>query len=156
MCYHDTILFERQYDAAPDEVFGKWADPKARVRWGVPSKETKLEYFEADFRIGGRDTSRCGPIDNLRYHVDVVYIDIIENEQIIMSETIMDDDNRLSVSLITVNFKEEAGGTQLDMVIQVASMIGKDMIDGCRMGWDAALDNLKGEFISYGKFKKEA
>lgn len=156
MCYHDTILFERQYEAAPEQVFNIWADPVARARWGAPSKETAIEYFEADFRIGGRDTSRCGPLDDLRYHVDVVYIDIIDNEQIIMSETIMDDEKRLSVSLITVNFKEDNFGTKLEMIIQISSMIGKDMIEGCRMGWDAALSNLKGEFVNYGKFKKEA
>ena len=58
-------------------VFEAFADPVARMRWGVPSANVELVYLEADFRVGGRDVSRCGPAGNLMFHVDLTYLDIV-------------------------------------------------------------------------------
>ena len=98
---HATLVIERSFDASPARVFEAFADPAARMRWGVPSANAELVYLEADFRVGGRDVSRCGPAGNLIFHVDLTYLDIVPASRIVSVETVSQDETRLSVSLIT-------------------------------------------------------
>ena len=142
---HATIVIERSFDASPARVFEAFADPAARMRWGVPSADTRLVYLEADFRVGGRDVSRCGPAGNLIFHVDLSYLDIVPATRIVSVETVSHDDTRLSVSLITVDFQPSGKGTRLVLADQIVALDGSDMVAGSRAGLNAALDNLAGE-----------
>lgn len=139
---HETIVLERQYDAEPQCVFGAWADPAARQRWAAPSPADAIEYREADFRVGGCDVSRCGAADDKRFAVEARYLDIVTDRRIVFAEIVESDGVRLSVSLITVEFEAERGGTHLRLTDQIASLEGADMVAGSRAGLSAALENL--------------
>ncbi len=65
------------------------------------------------------------------------YIDELRTERVSSGE------DTLCASLITVNLAEANEGTKLDLTIQVASLVGEEMITGNRGGWSAALDNLQ-------------
>jgi uncharacterized protein YndB with AHSA1/START domain len=142
---HDTLVIERSFDASPARVFQAFADPAARMRWGVPSANVELVYLETDFRVGGRDVSRCGPAGNLMFHVDLTYLDIVPDARIVSVETVSQDAKRLSVSLISVEFHRSGQGTRLVLTDQIAALDGSDMVAGSRAGFNAALDNLAGE-----------
>jgi len=142
---HATLVIERSYEASPARVFAAFASPKARMRWGVPSKNVELVYDEADFRIGGLDIGRCGPRGNLIYRVETRYHDIVPGQRIISTEVVSEGQHRLSFALITVEFEPVADGTRLVLTDQVAAYGGASMVDGHRAGFDAALDNLRAE-----------
>ncbi|HET9535873.1 MAG TPA: SRPBCC family protein [Mesorhizobium sp.] len=139
---HATIVLERSYDAPPSRVFEAFADPAARMRWGVPSPSVRLVYDEADFRVGGRDLSRCGPAGNLKYRVETLYRDIVPDQRIISTEVVNEGETRLAVSQITVEFKPSAAGTRLVLSDQIAALSGADMIAGSKHGYSKALENL--------------
>ena len=139
---HETFVMERRYDAEPGRVFAALADPEARQRWAAPAPDQAIEYEEADFRIGGRDLSRCGPIGDLRYRVEARYLDIVPDRRIVFSETIGTGELRYSVSLISVTLAPAGPGTHLTLTVQIASLDGADMAPGCKAGLSAALDNL--------------
>lgn len=139
---HDTIVFERTYDATPARVFEAFARPEARMRWGVASANVELVYDEADFRVGGLDIGRCGPRGNLVYRVETRYADIVPQRRIVYSEVVLQDDNRLCFAQITVEFLPEGSGTRLVLTDQVAAFGGASMIAGHKAGHAGALDNL--------------
>lgn len=143
--FHDTIVLERTYDASPARVFDAFADPESRMRWGAPSKNTGLVFDETDFRVGGLDISRCGPVGNLIYRVDTRYQDIVPERRIISTEAVSQGPNLLSVSLITVEFEPAGNGTHLVLTDQIAAYGSGSMIAGSKAGFTAALDNLTKE-----------
>ncbi|UVK42168.1 SRPBCC family protein [Mesorhizobium sp. AR07] len=145
---HATIVLERIYEASPARVFQALADPRARVRWGTPSKNVELIYDKADFRVGGLDISRCGPRGSLIYRVETRYIDIEPEQRIVSTELVREGWNRLSASLITVELQPVGASTRLVLTDQIAAFGGKDMVAGSEAGFSAALDNLAVEFLS--------
>lgn len=142
---HDTIVFERVYEAAPPRVFAAFASPEARMRWGVPSANAGLAYDTTDFRVGGVDIGRCGPRGNLIYRVETRYHDIVPERRIVLCEVVSQDGNLLCFALITVEFLPEGSSTRLILTDQVAAFGGKSMIEGHRAGHAGALDNLATE-----------
>lgn len=139
---HATFVIERSYDASPRRVFKAWANVEARARWGVPSPGVGLEFLESDFRVGGRDISRCGPLGNLIYRVETRYADIVPDERIVFTETVADGATRLSIALLTMELESEGPRTRLTLTTQIAALDGTDMVAGNKSGWGAALDNL--------------
>lgn len=142
---HETFVLERRYPAEPGRVFAAWAEPEARLRWSPPSADQTIEYLETDFRVGGRDVSRCGPAGDPRFRVDARYLDIVPNRRIVFTERVGTGETALSVSLITVEIAPDGEGTRLILTDQIASLDGADMVSGSRHGLSAALDNLAEE-----------
>ena len=143
---HDTFTLERTYQAPPVRVFAAWADPHARSRWGVPNDRIELRYIASEFRIGGRDVVRCGPVGDLRYGIETRYVDIAPPHRLVMTEVVECAGVRLSASLLTVLMHTEAAATRLRFTAQLASLDGTNLTSGARAGWSAALDNLAREF----------
>lgn len=139
---HETIRISRRINASPEQVFSAWADPVARAQWGPPSDDEAIEFLEHDFRVSGKDVSLCGQKGDLRFRVDTVYHDIREPLRLLFTERVSTDDNLLCMSLITAEFSTVGEATKLGLTVQVASLVGEDMIAGNRGGWEAALANL--------------
>jgi uncharacterized protein YndB with AHSA1/START domain len=140
--HHATLLFERSFDVPVSAVFAAFSDPAARARWGAPSDTAALVYDEADFRIGGRDVFRCGAKSDLRYRGETRYVDIARDRRIVATEVIDELDRRLSAAVTTLEFEPEREGARLKLTVQLASLDGPGMIEGSRMGYAGALDNL--------------
>ncbi len=143
---HETLTFKRQYTATPDAVFSTYADVEVRARWSAPSDSAVFIYTENDFRVGGIDHFRCGDKRAPQYEGEVRYEDIVSGKRIIYSEAIKAFGKRLSVSLVTWEIVPRATGSRLLVTVQIASLVGDDMIAGTRVGMNAALDNLAVEF----------
>ncbi len=141
---HETFVLERVYDAPPTRVFAAWADPAARAQWSAPSADQGIEYLATDFRVGGRDVSRCGPAGDLRIRVEARYHDIVADRRLVFAESVAFEETPLSVSLITVVFAAEGAGTRLTLTDQIAALDGSDMVAGSKAGLGAALENLDG------------
>lgn len=84
----------------------------------------------------------CGSADDLRFTGVVRYVDIVDTRRIVYSELISTSDTRLAISLVTWDLSAEPEGARLGVTDQVTSFVGGDMIDGSRVGMNAALDNL--------------
>ncbi len=139
---HDTITIQRNIDASKATVFTAWSNPEARVQWGPPSDSEAIEYLETDFRVGGMDVSRCGEKGHLDYRVETLYHDICSPARLVFSERVSHDESTLSASLVTVEIEDLDGLTKLTLTIQIASLVGDDMIAGHKKGWSAAIDNF--------------
>jgi uncharacterized protein YndB with AHSA1/START domain len=124
---HATFVIERNYDALPARVFTAWADPSIKKRWFGAADAAETDYFELDFRVGGRERESGRLEKGGATHVyDAIYQDIVPDERIVYSYDMHIDDKRISVSLATVEFKPSGGGTRLVFTEQGAYLDGFD------------------------------
>lgn len=139
---HATFTIERRYDAAPARVFAAWADPSAKKQWCACHGEWNTTLHEIDFRVGGEEridtTDGAGVVHGFigRYH------DIVEGERIVYSYGMHLDQRRITVSLATVEFRPDGGGTRLTFTEQGVFLDGYDEIADRKLGTEAGMDNL--------------
>jgi uncharacterized protein YndB with AHSA1/START domain len=143
---HGTIVLTRRYPARAARVFAAWADAAALARWYTPGDEGWSARIEAhEFRVGGRKVVSFGPKGGPRYVEDCRYEDIVEGQRICLSMTLSSGDERMTSTLVTVEFTDERGETTLKVTDQSAYLDGKDWSEDRQKGWGETLDKLAGE-----------
>lgn len=111
---HDTFTLEREYLAAPAQVFGAFADLATKQRWFAgPAGWVARDVHTLEFRVGGREHESGGPPGGTVHSFDAVYHDIVSNARIIYSYTLSLDDRPISVSLTTIEIFPHAEGSRL-------------------------------------------
>ncbi|QBJ97230.1 hypothetical protein ERC79_15725 [Rhodococcus sp. ABRD24] len=146
----DTLTFERKIPATPDVVWRAYMDPSARAIWSVPAGEA-LVFDRTDFRPGGRDEYRCGPIDSLPFHGVVDYLHIASSALIVHTDTVTTNGDLLAAALLTWEFTDDHDGyTTVKVTNQVTSFVGDSMIEGHRNGHLKALSQLE-DFVLFNR-----
>lgn len=142
---HATFTIERYYDAPPARVFAAWANPEIKYRWFACHGDWVSQGYGMDFRVGGREWNRTGPKDGTVHAYDACYHDIVDNERIVLAYDMHLDRTRISVSLLTLEFRAEGPGTRLVFTEQGAFLDGYDDVAGREEGSRIGLENLAAE-----------
>ena len=116
---HATFVIERSFDIPPAGVFAAWADPAAKARWFA------ADDHRLDFRVGGTELNR-GAFEGNVYTYEAYYRDIVAGERIVYTYDMHRDDDRISVSLSTVEFRPDGAGTRMVYTEQGAFLDGSD------------------------------
>ncbi|MBO0810372.1 MAG: SRPBCC domain-containing protein [Actinobacteria bacterium] len=117
---HATFTLERTYPAEPARVFAAWAEPAAKARWFAGDAAHEL-----DFRVGGRERVHRPARDGTpALTFESVYHDITDGERIVYAGALFAGDQLATVSLTTVEFSPDAGGTRLVLTEQGAYLDG--------------------------------
>ncbi|MEC9342694.1 MAG: SRPBCC domain-containing protein, partial [Pseudomonadota bacterium] len=103
---HATFEAERCYRVPVARVFAAFRDPELRMQWNSPSDEVTVRSVSADFTVGGRNIEVCLVEDQEVARVETRYLDIVENQRLLFSESISDPSGFLGASLVTVEFVE--------------------------------------------------
>lgn len=140
---HETVTLSRVLPATPELVFEAWRSVEAREIWSVPAPGVAIKFEQAEFREGGVDISRCGAIGDMKYLATVRYVEIVDDERLIMSEEVSTEGKRLSVALVTLVFSPVGKQTKMDFTAQVIALDGSDMVQGYHDGWTGAFANLE-------------
>jgi uncharacterized protein YndB with AHSA1/START domain len=139
---HDTFVIERIYDAPVSQVFRAWADPVRKARWFAGSADALDNGYSLDFRVGGHEVNRGGPPDGLVYSFDAEYRDIVVDQRIVTTYEMYAGDDRISVSVATVEFHDVGGTTRLVMTEQGVFLDGHDTSAQREEGTRSMLDSL--------------
>jgi uncharacterized protein YndB with AHSA1/START domain len=140
---HDTFTIERRYPVSPARVFGAFADQAAKAKWFGCVDGWEVAEHTIDFRVGGREVWRGGPVGGMQHRNDTVYHDIVPNERIVWSYTMQLGDRRISVSLTTLELRPDGNGTRLIFTEQGVFLDGHDGVAEREHGTRALLDSLE-------------
>ena len=142
---HGTFTVERTYPASPARVFAAWADPKIKARWfGAPDDPDKAaKIFE--FKVGGREFNSGTAPGGQSYSFDVRYHDIVPDNRIVYAYEMHLNDERISVSVATIELKPKGKGTHMVVTEMGAFLDGLDSVKQRQEGTDWLLDQLGAE-----------
>lgn len=134
--HHDTFSIERIYPNCRAHVWA-WANPEKKAAWFGGSEHV------LDFRPGGAERSVF--TDGMGIHVnDTHYFEIVEGSRIVLAYSMSLNGRIQTVSLATIAFTDEGGGTRLVYTEQMCVIPPSDGLEGRRHGWSAILDGLGG------------
>jgi uncharacterized protein YndB with AHSA1/START domain len=139
-----SFTVERTYAAAPERVFAAWATQEAKDAWFGSGDDflAVTDSYTLDFRVGGREHLGGTMPGGRAFTYDSVYHDIVDGTRIVASYDVCVDGRRTSVSLLTVQFAGEAGGTRVVLTEQGAFLDGLDSNDQREEGAVDSLDTL--------------
>ncbi len=145
---HASFSIQRRYPAHPDKVFGAWADAAAKAIWmDDPDFESDGSDYELDFRIGGHERFGGLTPDGVPYRYDALYYDIVPGHRVVYSYEMYAGDDRMSVSLATVEIVPDLDGTSLTYTEQGAFLDSIDKPEEREEGTAFLLDNL-GKYLA--------
>ena len=142
---HATFAIERRYAASPARVFAAWSDPAIKSRWFGGPDDWESGKYALDFRVGGHERSGGGPPGGPVYTYEAVYQDIVPDQRIVSTYVMHLDENRISVSLATVELKPDGAGTRLVYTEHGAFLDGFDKPALREQGTRELLDALGAE-----------
>jgi len=100
-----------------------------------------------DFRVGGHERFGGLTPEGTRYSYDALYYDIVPDQRIVYSYEMYSGDDRMSVSLTTVEIVPDQDGTKLTYTEQGAFLDGIDKPEDREEGTASILDNL-GKYLA--------
>jgi uncharacterized protein YndB with AHSA1/START domain len=148
---YSTFVIERSYPVKPERVFAAFADPAKKRRWFAEGDHHKLEHYELDFRVGGKELVRFRlgadtPLEGVVCTNDVSYLDIVRNQRVVTASTMSIVEKCISASLVTFEFLPTETGTDLIFTHQGAFFEGADGPEMRKEGWQKHFDKLTEEF----------
>ena len=145
---HGTFTIQRTYPASVERVYAAWADPARKAEWFACHAE-----YSMDFRVGGREFSRGGEPGGPVYTTEIRFQDIVPGERIIYTYDVHRDASRMSVSVVTVLFEPDGGGTRMTFIEQGVFLDGYDNAaqreHGTRMGLERLDAELGGAVVAH-------
>jgi uncharacterized protein YndB with AHSA1/START domain len=134
------LVVRRTYAAPQDKVFRAWTDPEQIVQWMSPSEGIRAEFAEVDLRVGGqyrigyRTPNGLAVVGGRFTHVAaperLAYTWVWEPP----------NDNAGAETLVTVEFREKAGATEL--VLTHERFPNATMRAKHEHGWTGVLESL--------------
>lgn len=137
------FTIERLLNAPPSRVFAAYATLEAKSAWFRAPSDIETLDRELDFRVGGRERFRARWPSGLVSDFQAVYHDLVPDERIILVYDLFHDASKLSVSLLTLEFRPEGAGTRLLHTEQASYLSGGvEAVKGREHGTAWHIDNL--------------
>lgn len=146
-----TFTVEQFVPAAPAQVFRAYSDAETRARcFGGPPLEGARRSL--DFREGGSEVDVGAPGDGPVYGYFARFHDIVPNERIVSTYEMTMDGARISVSLVTNEFRPQGAGTRLVHTEHAVFLDGHDTAeireDGTRSLLQSLADHFRAETVA--------
>jgi uncharacterized protein YndB with AHSA1/START domain len=132
----DSFTIERVYPNCLAHVWSAWSVPEKKAAW------FGSRALDMDFRPGGGE--RTSFTNDMGEHTnDTRYFEIRDEELIVLAYSMAMNGRVHTVSLATIVFTDEGGGTRLRYTEQMCVMPPSDGAAGRTHGWGVLLDGLR-------------
>jgi uncharacterized protein YndB with AHSA1/START domain len=135
-----ALNLQRRYPVGPEKVWRAWTDPEALKRWWGPGGPEAVSVVQLDVRVGGRLRIVFGGPQGNDHEVQGVYKEVVPNRKLVFTWT-WPRTTPERESLVTILFKADGGGTELDFVH--SQLFDESVRDGHRRGWTEAFVKLE-------------
>ena len=132
----ETLVLRRTYGAPRAAVFRAWTDVAELARWYSPSSEFGVQRAEGEIRAGGRAEFTFGPPGEEPYVETNRYREVVPATRLVFQMTISRAGRVLSETVVTVEFRDLDGGTEV-----IVTDVGSGAEEHAT-GWGPTLDNL--------------
>ncbi len=122
---HATFVIERSLPATAQRVFAAWSSAEAKSKWFGTREEGGVEL---EFEVGGRERFAAAAPDGARYSYDALYMDIVRDQRIVYTYEMYRDDERISVSVATVEIAPDGEQSKLTLTEQGVFLDGHDTV----------------------------
>lgn len=139
---HSSFRIDRKLAASPARAFAAWASVPAKRQWFSCDESWTRGEHVMDFRVGGEERSEVRDNDGLVHGFRAHYLDIVPDSRIIYAYDLSMGGRRISVSLVTVAFQADAGGTLMSFTEQIVFLDGYRDDGERRQGTAEGLDKL--------------
>lgn len=138
-----TFKIERLVDASPERVFAAYATLEAKSAWFKAPSDVQTLNRDFDFWEGGKERFHARWPDGKVTDFQATYHDIQENSRIVLVYDLLHNGTRLSVSLMSLEFRSEGEKTRLIHTEQGCYLTGgMDAVQGREHGTTWHVDNL--------------
>jgi uncharacterized protein YndB with AHSA1/START domain len=140
---HATFNLKRTYDAPAARVWKALTDETAKQKWfSGPADRWELLERHMDVRVGGSERLKGRWQGGLVSTFDATYHDVVPNERLVYSYVMHLNEKKISVSLATMQLKDEGTKTTLMVNEQGAFLDGYDDAGSREQGTGHLLDAL--------------
>ena len=139
---HATFTIERRLEHPPARVYRAFADPQAKAAWFIAPSEWTTGAYRFDFRIGGQEQLESVPPEGPAITFAATYLDIVPDVRIIYSYEMRIGDERISVSLASIELLPTPSGTLLTVTEHGIYLDGLDEVAQRERGTHELLDAL--------------
>ncbi|MEM9050301.1 MAG: SRPBCC family protein [Pseudomonadota bacterium] len=137
-----TLSFTRTMNATPARVFTLMTDSDARQLWNSPGDDATVTVTHpAETAPGARETALVqmpGEPDTV-VHTDWT---TVTSDTVAYAETLETDGAPLASSLATATIEADGHATKVTLEVALVSYAGQEMLEGYRMGYEAAYESL--------------
>ncbi len=149
---HASFTLVREFAAPVERVFACFAEGERKQRWFAGDVRAGMEVLEYTFGFGVGERERAryrtapdSPLRGAELTNETCYLDVVENERIVMAYSMAVGTYRISASLASFTLMKTAAGTRLVLHEQSAFFPNSDGVDRRRAGWAKLLEALERE-----------
>lgn len=135
------VTIRREFAAPVEQVYAAWTDPEKMARWFAPNVRWRLSSIDMDPRPGGRYDVKMNHLDGDVFHTVGTYQEVVPNERISFTWTWVGGPTGSEESLVTVELRAVAGGTELTLTHD--RITDQKIREGTSQGWGGCLDMLE-------------
>lgn len=139
---HATIVIERKFAVPPERVFAAFSDPMKKRKWFAEGEGFKIDSYELDFRVGGREITRMHFADFPACTNDTYFLVILPAHRIVFAYTMTMNGQTFSSSHVTVEITATSSGTNMLFTEQAAFFEKSDGPKLREEGWRKLFDQL--------------
>ncbi|GAB3428178.1 hypothetical protein GCM10027320_06190 [Massilia solisilvae] len=143
---HGSFRIERHFDVPRERVWSAFTDQEAKARWFGGGNGQTILARTADIRPGGREHVQGRWGSGTVSTFDAVYFDVVPNERLVYSYEMHLDQRKISVSLATLELKQDGAGTLVVMSEHGAFLDGYDDAGSRERGTNLLLDAV-GQYL---------
>jgi uncharacterized protein YndB with AHSA1/START domain len=139
---HGAFTIRRDLPHPPAVVYRAFTDPQAKARWFASGDGMTRIESEMNVVVGGREIAKARWKSGMVTSFEALYLDVVPDARLVYAYTLHKDEQKISVSLATVEIEAIPGGARLKITEQGVFLDGYEDNGAREHGTKALVEKL--------------